>query len=154
GTLHPVYRGVKQGPATVMLDYSPAGVTGKIMMSGQVMPISAELEAPVFGSDAGLDVVLCALPLETGYKTTLRTFDVMSSAAQVFVLEVTGIENVTVPAGTYEAFKLELRQMDGSPGGGTVYVRTGDKRYVVRSVMQLPAMAGGGTVTTELKSVK
>ena len=61
--------------------------------------------------------------------------------------------NVTVPAGTYEAFAVELKNMDGEPGGGTVYLDK-NSRCVVRSVMQLPPMMGGGTVTSELQSVE
>jgi dipeptidyl aminopeptidase/acylaminoacyl peptidase len=153
-TLQPLYRGIKQGGTTINIDYSGTSISGMIRMGPQEMPLSTELEGPVFGSDAGLNVALSALPLKPGYKTTLRTFDLMTQSPIIHILEVTGIENVTVPAGTFEAFKLELRNMDASPGGGTIYINAGEKRHVVRSVLQLPAMMGGGTLTTELKSVE
>ena len=66
---------------------------------------------------------------------------------------VKGIEEVTVPAGTFETFKVELRNMDGEPGGGTVYISTNPSHHKVRSIMTLPPMMGGGTITSELQAV-
>ena len=153
-TLKPVYRGVKQGPATVRVNYSDAEISGAITMPGRDMPLTTTLEAPVYGSDTALDLVVASLPLAPGYKTTLRTFDILSQAVKVMTLEVAGVESVTVPAGTFEAFKVELKNMDGEPGGGTVYVSTGTDHQKVRSVMQIPPMMGGGTVTSELQAVE
>jgi hypothetical protein len=151
-TLLPVYRGVKQGGTTVAVNFSEDAINGTITMPGGEMPLSSELEAPVYGTDTALDMVMGALPLAHGYRTTLRTFDILSQSTKVMVLEVVGVEEVTVPAGTFEAFKIELKNMDGEPGGGTVYISTAD-HHMVRSIMQLPPMMGGGTVTSELQSV-
>jgi dipeptidyl aminopeptidase/acylaminoacyl peptidase len=153
-TLIPVYRGVKQGGVTVKMSYSETAITGAIHTPGGDMPLDTKLEAPVYGSDAALDLVVASLPLAPGYKTTLRTFDILSQSTQIMTLEVAGIESVTVPAGTFEAFKVELKNMDGAPGGGTVYINKSADHHMVRSVMQLPPMMGGGTVTSELKTVE
>ena len=153
-TLLPVYRGIKQGGTTVVIDFSETAVNGKIIMGANEMPFSTELDAPLYGSDAALEIVMISLPLTPGYKTSIRTFDILTQSVKVMSLEVTGIENVTVPAGTFEAYKIEMRDMSGEPGGGTIYIGTGAVRQVVRSVMQLPAMMGGGTITTDLKAVK
>jgi dipeptidyl aminopeptidase/acylaminoacyl peptidase len=152
-TLLPIYRGVKQGGTTVKVNYSKTAIDGAINMGGREMPLKTKLEAPVFGSETALDVVLGSLPLAPGYKTTLRTFDLMSQSTKIMTLEVQGVESVTVPAGTFEAYKVELKNMDGEPGGGTVFIST-DKGRKVRSVMQLPPMMGGGTVTSELTAVE
>ncbi|UCG51452.1 MAG: prolyl oligopeptidase family serine peptidase [Candidatus Latescibacterota bacterium] len=153
-TLIPVYRGAKQGGASVTVNYSETAIKGMIAMSGREMPLNSELEAPVYGSDTALDVVMCSLPLAPGYKTTLRTFDILSQSVKIMSLEVAGMESVTVPAGTFEAFKIELKNMDGEPGGGTVYISNDAKHHMVRSVMQLPPMMGGGTVTSELQAAE
>ncbi len=153
-TLMPVYRGIEQGGATVRIDYSDTAIKGAINMGGNEMPVASDLEEPVYGGGTALDVVVASLPLAPGYTTTLRTFDILSQAVQIMVLEVTAVESITVPAGTFEAFKVELKNMDGEPGGGTFYINTGADRCVVRSVMQLPAMAGGGTITSELQSME
>jgi hypothetical protein len=153
-TLLPVYRGVKQTGVTVQVNYSKDAIDGMIVAQGQEMPLKSELEAPVFGSDTALDLVIGSLPLEEGYKCSFRTFDLLSQAVRVMTLEVMGTEEVTVPAGTFNTFKVELKNMDGEPGGGTVFVNTDDDHCVIRSVMQLPPMMGGGTVTTELESME
>ena len=152
-TLLPIHRGVKQGPASVSVDYAEKSIDGMISMGAQEMPVNMELAAPVYGDGAALDAVISALPLETGYKTTLRTFDLMSQKVNVYVVEVTGIENVTVPAGEFEVYKVELRPMDKQPGGGTMLVGT-KTRTQIRATMQLPASSGGGTVTSELVSME
>ena len=118
-----------------------------------VKGIDEPFEAPVYGTDTALDMVVGALPLAPGYRTTLRTFDIISQSTKIMVLEVMGIEEVTVPAGTFETFKVELRNMDGEPGGGPVYISTNPKHHKVRSIMTLPPMMGGGTITSELQAV-
>ncbi|MBN2071216.1 MAG: prolyl oligopeptidase family serine peptidase [Candidatus Krumholzibacteriota bacterium] len=153
-SLLPVYRGLKQGPVAVTVNYSETAIDGSINMGGRKMPVKMELDAPVFGSDAALNMAISALPLKTGYKVTFRTFDLLSQSVNPFSLEVTGIENVTVPAGSFEAFKVEVRRLDGEPGGGTYYFENSASKLMVRSVTQLPAMAGGGTVTTELSGIE
>ena len=150
----PVYRGIKQGPAVITVNFTETAIDGNISYGGRDMPVKTELEAPVFGTDAALELAISALPLKTGYKTTYRAFDLMSQSVNPFSLEVTGIENVTVPAGSFETFKIEVRRLDSEPGGGTYYFNTSGSRQMVRSVTQLPAMAGGGTVTTELSGVE
>ncbi len=98
--------------------------------------------------------MVASLPLAPGYKTTLRTFDILSQAVKVMTVEVVGVEKVTVPAGTFDVFKVELKNIDGEPGGGTVYIDKGADHKMVRSVMELPPMMGGGTVTSELATVE
>ncbi len=152
-TLVPVYRGIKQGGTTVAVNFSNDAINGTITTPGGEMPVSSQLEAPVYGTDTALDMVVGALPLAPGYRTTLRTFDILSQSTKIMVLEVMGIEEVTVPAGTFETFKVELRNMDGEPGGGTVYISTKPNHHKVRSVMTLPPMMGGGTITSELQAI-
>ncbi len=154
GTLLPVYRGIKQGPAEITVNYTETNIDGTINYGGQIMPVSLDLDAPVFGSGSALEMAISAMPLKSGYKTTYRAFDLMSQSVNPFSLEVTGIENVTVPAGEFETYKIEIRRLDGDPGGGTYYFDTSGQRQMVRSVTQLPAMAGGGTITTELSGLE
>ena len=151
--LLPLYRGVKQGGSVVTMNYSETAVTGKMSMGPQEIPVDTKLEAPVFGDGTALDLTIGCLPLAPKYKTSLRYFDLLSQQVKVYVVEVTGIEDVTVPAGTFEAFKIELRPMGTEPGGGTVFVDT-KSRYQIRATMQLPAMAGGGSVTSELTAIE
>jgi outer membrane lipoprotein-sorting protein len=61
---------------------------------------------------------------------------------------VAGSEDVTVPAGQFTTWKVELASAEGEPGATTVWV---DKatRKVVKTTATLPQM-GGATLTSEL----
>ncbi len=63
-------------------------------------------------------------------------------------LKVSGVESVTVPAGTFEAYKVELSSADGGADKATVWIAK-DTRQPVKSSMVMAAM-GGATLTTEL----
>jgi hypothetical protein len=60
-------------------------------------------------------------------------------------LKVVGSEQVTVPAGTFDAFKVDLTSGDG--GKMTLWVAK-TPRQPVKSVMTSPAM-NGATITSE-----
>jgi hypothetical protein len=67
-----------------------------------------------------------------------------------FSVEVIGIETVTVPAGTFEAYKVELKPLDGEMGGGTTWVMKDAPGHPVMADMQLPPQAGGLVIHSEL----
>jgi hypothetical protein len=153
-TLLPRQWGIKQGQANISLKYDEDSVEGAIYMGGRKMPVEVDLPAPVFGEGAALDIALTALPLADDYVTTFRQFDFQMQKARPMSLSVTGKETVTVPAGSFEVYKIELKPLDGEPGGGTVFVSEKDPRLMVRSTSQLPPQAGGGTITSELTSIE
>jgi hypothetical protein len=62
-------------------------------------------------------------------------------------LEVVGSESVTVPAGTFDAFKVELSS--GADGSKTTMWVAKDSRKVAKFVGVRPQMQGA-TITTEL----
>jgi dipeptidyl aminopeptidase/acylaminoacyl peptidase len=150
----PISRKFEQGQISAEMAYTPESVKGTINMAGQEMPVDAALEAPVFGDEAAMEIALEALPLASGYKTTMRIFELITQKSRPMLVEVTGMEDVTVPAGSFEAYKIELKPLDGEPGGGTIFVSEKDPRCIVRGTYQLPAMVGGGTATTELVGMK
>jgi hypothetical protein len=150
----PIHRSLEQGQLTVSMNYTVEKVKGTINMGGQEMPVDTDLPAPTFGGGTAQDIALEALPLAKGYTTTVRFFDLITQKTRPMFLEVTGVEDVTVPAGSFEAYKIELKPLDGEPGGGTLFVSEKDPRCIVRATMQLPAMLGGGTSTTELTGME
>ena len=115
------------------------------------MPIDIKLEAPVLGDGAGLELTVAGLPLKDGYATTLRVFETMTQKVRPMKLEVTGQETTRATAGEFETWILKLRPLDGEAGGGgTLHVLRSAPHYLVKSEYKLPAMMGGGTVSTEL----
>jgi dipeptidyl aminopeptidase/acylaminoacyl peptidase len=150
--LGPLRREVRQGPVSVDIDFSDETVTGLIDMGGRETPIDVTLDAPVLGTDAALEAVLCQLPLESGYITAVRTFDPRSQKVRVFSFEVTGEETIEVEAGTFETWVTTMTALDDHGGDGTIWISKSKPGFKVRSEFLLPAQMGGGSIATRLTS--
>ena len=141
-------RNVKQGPVEIDLDFSGDKATGKMSMNGQDRPIAADLGGPLFADGAGEDQVIASLPLAEGYTTNFRNFDIHTQKVKLQQLSVSGIETVTVAAGKFDAFRVEITSADGGTDKKTIWVAK-DTRKVVKSSAVVAAM-GGAVVTAEL----
>jgi dipeptidyl aminopeptidase/acylaminoacyl peptidase len=148
GTLLLRKRVVRQGPVAVDLSFDDKKVTGTMSMGGQSKPVSVDLDGALFADGAGAFAVLATLPLAEGYTATFRNFNVQRQKATLKQLKVLGIEEVTVPAGAFKTYKLELKSAEGEPGDTTVWIAT-DTRKVVKIAASLPQMAGA-KMTSEL----
>lgn len=146
GSLEVQKRVVRQGPVAIDIEFKDGKALGKMSMNGQDRPISAETGGPLFADGAGAYDVLATLPLKEGYETTFRNFDVQKQKTTLKQLKVVGVEGVTVPAGTFEAYKLESRSAEGDPGVTTVWVDKASRR-VVKIISVVPQ----GTITAELE---
>ena len=111
-----------QGPATMEVDFSGNKAVGKMAMAGLDQPIKVDLGGPLFAQGPAALASVACLPLAEGYTTTYRNFDVMKQKVQIKQLKVTGVEKVTVPAGTFEAFKVEVTSADGGADKNTELV--------------------------------
>ena len=139
-------RSVKQGPMNI--DYTSDGkkLTGKMSMNGNDRPLNADLKGGLFAETGG-QFAIAALPLAEGYETVYRNFDLQKAKEKLMSVKVLGAESVTVPAGTFDAWKVEVKPEDG---GGTIYWidKAAGKPVKARAVM--PQM-NGATMTLELK---
>ncbi|MCL4809202.1 MAG: hypothetical protein KJ062_15660, partial [Thermoanaerobaculia bacterium] len=75
--------------------------------------------------------------------------DVQKQKPALKQAKVTGAEEVKVPAGTFQAWKVELTSAEGEPGSTTVWVDKATRKVVKMSAI-VPQM-GGAVVTTELQ---
>jgi hypothetical protein len=149
-TLLPIERKVT-GQASISLTYGADEIKGEIVAGGRSMPLSQKLEAPVLGDGAGLEAAIAGLPLAEGYAATYRTFEPMTQKVRIMKLEVTGKGKTKAAAGEFDTFALALSPLDDEKGGGgTLNVLVDAPHYVVSGEFQLPAMMGGGKVSTEL----
>ncbi|HET6843210.1 MAG TPA: alpha/beta fold hydrolase [Candidatus Angelobacter sp.] len=139
---------VKQGPISVNLDFAGDKASGSMSMNGQDRPISVELGGPLFADAAGSQDVIGCLPLAEGYTATYRNFDVQQQKVKLLQLKVAGVESVTVPAGTFNAFRVEISSADGGNDKETVWIAK-DSRKPVKSSAVLVQM-GGAVLTAEL----
>ncbi len=146
--LQPRERHLQQGPVMVDLTYSDSRIEGTFNMQGNEQPVSVDLEGPIYSDGAGGDLVVASLPLEDGYAVTYPTFDLMTQKVKRMRLEVKGTESVTVPAGTFDAHRVEISSAEGAPGSTILWIDV-DSREIVRTEQSLPQM-GGAVVVAEL----
>jgi dipeptidyl aminopeptidase/acylaminoacyl peptidase len=146
GTLVLRKRSVQQGPVSISLEYADTKVTGLMSMGGQERPVAVDLSGPLFADGPGALQVMAALPLAQGYTTSFRGFDIQRQKERIRELKVVGSESVTVPAGTFEAYKVELSEEGGDRQ--TLWVAKDSHRTVKISAV-LSAM-GGAVLTAEL----
>jgi hypothetical protein len=141
-------RSIHQGPVEIEVAFRDNKATGSMKMNGNEKPIAADMGGPVFPEVSAAPEVLASLPLAEGYSTALRTFDVQKQKEKVMQLRVASSEKVTVPAGTFDAFKVEVTAADGGAEKITVWIAKESRKAVKFSAVE-PEM-GGATVTGEL----
>jgi hypothetical protein len=148
GTLALRAREATRGPMSIKLTYDAAKISGSMSMNGQEKPISVDAGGPLFADGPAVSPSIAALPLKEGYSTTFRNFDLQRQKTTIKQLKVTGVEDITVPAGTFNAWKVHISSAEGEPGDQTMWVDTASRR-VVKVSASMPQM-GGATLTSEL----
>ena len=145
-TLH---RAARQGPGMLVLDFTPEGITGSMDMSGKLTPVDVKFRGAVVSDNAGIDVALCTLPLKEGYRATLNMFDSSNWKVRQMTVAVTGREQLSTAAGSFDAYVVEVKPADGASGNLKYWIAVATSR-IVRNDSEIPQSMGGGTVTTEL----
>jgi dipeptidyl aminopeptidase/acylaminoacyl peptidase len=141
-------RSVKQGAMSIELDVKPNKVSGSMSMGGQNNPIDVDPGGALFADGAGAYDVIAALPLASGYSLAFRNFDVQKQKPQMKQLKVVGTESVTVPAGTFDAYKVEIVSADNESDKQTVWIAKGNRKVVKISAVLINM--GGALLTSEL----
>jgi dipeptidyl aminopeptidase/acylaminoacyl peptidase len=148
GTLISRNLSLKSEQGSLDLNFAGDKAAGNVNMGGQGKPVSVDLGGPLFANAAGAKQSISCLPLAEGYSTTYRNFDVQKQQVKLMQLKVTGVEKVTVPAGTFDAYKVEITSADGGADKETLWVAR-DSHKPVKETAVLPAM-GGAVLTQEL----
>lgn len=141
---------IKQGQMMVDLVVRPNKITGSMTLNGQVTPIDADPGGILFADGAGAFNVLATLPLVEGYAVSYRNFDVQKRKPLLKKLKVTGSESVAVPAGTFNAFKVEIVSAENEADKQTLWIAK-DSRKVVKVAAVILSL-GGAVLTSELSN--
>src|SRR5262249_33880734 len=123
-------RWIKQGPMTIEMNVAPNKLSGSTTMNGQSTPIDADPGGALFADGAATFEVIASLPLADGYSSSFRNFDVMRQKPQIKQLKVLGSESVTVPAGTFDAYKVEILATDNDADKQTVWIDKGTRKVL------------------------
>lgn len=148
GTLALLHRSINQGPMVIEVDFKDSKATGTMTMNGQARPLMVDVGGIILGDGAGAFDVIARLPLAAGYTTSLRNFDVQKQKVEWKQLKMVGSESVTVPAGTFDTYKVELVAADNDSERQTVWIAR-DTHKVVKITATLPSL-GGALLTSEL----
>lgn len=149
GTLAPVKQRMKQGQMNVALDYNGNNIKGSIESPMGNTKIDKDVEGTLFADGAGTSTILATLPFAEGYKTTFQNFDMMAQTTKQMELAVISTEEITVPAGKFMAYKVEVKPSNGDAGGSTIWVaKEGGK--LLKERQSIPQM-NGAVFTSELQ---
>jgi len=116
-------------------------------MNGTDKPVAIDLGGPLFADAAGQMESIACLPLAEGYTTTYRNLDVLKQKVKLQTLKVAGSESVTVPAGTFDTYRVEISDPDGLDKE-TLWI-TKNTHTTVKLTAVLGSM-GGAVLTSEL----
>jgi dipeptidyl aminopeptidase/acylaminoacyl peptidase len=148
GTLISRKLNLKQGPVTIDVNFADGKATGNMNMNGQDRPVAVDLGGPLFADGAGSKQSVACLPLAEGYSATYRNFDVLKQKVKLMQLNVSGVEKVTVPAGTFDAYKVDITSGDGGDDKETIWIAK-DSHKVLKESTVIASM-GGAVLTQEL----
>jgi dipeptidyl aminopeptidase/acylaminoacyl peptidase len=144
-TLKPVQRETEIGEKRMVLAYEPSMMRSKIMDDAGTREEQFATNEKVLSEGAGLDLILGAMPLQAGLKIPYKTFDAEKQQLTLHELSVSGKETVNVPAGRFEALKVESTSKDGK----TVSIYWIAEGKTVKMSKQSP-QTNGATVVSEL----
>lgn len=139
-TLKPIQsrRKISTGGTGVGVDATWAPGHAELRSANNAQVRRVDLDGPVF-DDREFFQLVRRLPLASGYKATLMLLNISSSTLVRTKLEVIGKETVTVPAGTYECFKIDL-----DIGPQTYWYSSDPHRYLVKYEAGGPGRSAGG----------
>ncbi|TWU59311.1 hypothetical protein Poly51_20990 [Rubripirellula tenax] len=97
----------------------------EIKLASKTDPTTLTLDSKIYDNEQAAEMFR-RLPLKPGYKTDVTVVSTLVASKVPIELEVTGTETITVPAGTFECFRMELNI------GQTFYISNDPHRYIVR----------------------
>lgn len=151
-TLLPSRMEFTQGPTSGSFDYTDTKVSGTVSMNDADTPMEIDIDAPLAPDGGALGAFIASLDLASGFSGMVRTFNMTTGGVTIHNLVVAGEEEITVPSGTYDTWKVEVKPADGSAGSQTFWVDK-NSQLVPRHSAIVPEM-GGATMTTEIGEVK
>jgi dipeptidyl aminopeptidase/acylaminoacyl peptidase len=142
-------RTIRQGAIEIELSFANGHATGTVSSNGETKPVSVDLGGALFADSSASQDSIAVLPLAEGFITRYRNLDVQKQRVALKQIEVIGREEITVAAGTFDAWKVRLTSADDEPGERTLWVAT-ETRQVVKTLASIPQL-GGAIVTIELQ---
>ncbi len=147
-TLTVRHNSMRRSGMAVEMEFKDGKVEGQYASRAGDHPIHGETP-PLLAGSAGNGHIVACLPLAEGYRVSYASFDTINQRSMLMELQVQGSEQVTGPAGTFDAYKVEISSIPAKQET-TLWV---DKatRIPVKAVTQVTGSDPGGmTLTSEL----
>lgn len=135
-TLAPVRRRA-EGAMAIRLDFSDGGVSGLMGTEGFETPVDVATQGAVWPDGAALETLIATLPLAEGYRTRIPVLETETAAVDTVRITVTGTDEVTTPAGSFDVWRLRLESSAHPERQETWLVRRGSPHHLVRAEMRL-----------------
>ena len=140
-------RSIVQGSFKMDYIVKDGKAMGKMQIGNKLRPILVDLGGELFADGAGRSSVVAALPLADGFEASFRNLVLPSLAITAKRLNVVGSERVTVQAGKFNTFKVQITSGDGEE---TTFWIAKSPRKTVKMTTKSSEM-NGGVITTELQ---
>lgn len=135
-TLAPVRRRA-EGTMTIRLDFAGGRVSGVMETEGFETPVDVATQGPVWPDGAALEALVATLPLAEGYRTRIPVLETQTAALDTMEITVTGAEEVTTPAGSFDVWRLRLESSAHPERHETWLVRREAPHHLVRAEVRL-----------------
>jgi hypothetical protein len=145
-TLKPSNRTTEQGPMKITLNYTEGMVKGDMTMQGKARNIETKVEDELVADGAGIDLVWGAMDLKENMTVSYKVYNPQSQSVKTNVMKVTKKEKVTIAAGAFDSYVVEISDFENPNDKTTYWISDG---RMVKSVSIVPQM-GNATVTSEL----
>lgn len=106
-------------------DHVQLTIDSAILKSGKTIPVSG-----IVYDHEEIAHLLRRLPVKDGYSTSLSVFSLQSGNTEKFKVRIKGMETITVPAGTFDCYYIELEDSSGEKR--KVWFSADDKKYLVK----------------------
>lgn len=146
GTLISRSRKLEQGPMKMEMKYTDDKASGAVTMNGADKPINGDTGGPLFAQGPGGPQSIGCLPLAEGYTAIFRNFSSQTLKPSLMQLKVAGAEKLTVPAGEFDTFKVEITSASGGNDSMTMWIAK-ETRLPVRIQTAMP---NGASMRAEL----
>ena len=141
GELKPQHLSATLGPARLIAEFARDTIYSAIMEPVGRRSLVAASPPKLLVSEAMSDLVMSLLPLDSTFSDSVAILaaDVGAVAAPPARISVEGQERVVVPAGTFDAW---IVQLESERGGARLWVSKGTPQMVVRTEQTLPSLGG------------
>ena len=123
--------------AVADLKFDGRKATGTITDGKEKHTINTDVGGVVFADGGSGGDVMAALPLAKNYTAEFRNFNIGSEQVRLLQLRVMDSETVSVPAGTFDTWKVLITSIDGGTDAYALWVEKRTHR-VVRMAVSVP----------------